>query len=181
MIPVSRLLYSGSSSKEGTLSACILQPATQVICWLIKSIARTTLRSGTIPSPISYGDQDHVMQIIVTAHSAETESMTGSAALVHKQRVCHSTIFRRSQEEQFGKVIYLLLVGVTRTWTMAMQVRKRYQEIFSSQADTTSWLTGADRGRVSREKVWSLVWLPVFVLWLLSKSWYFPFPERERV
>ena len=49
VIPVSQLLYSASSSKGGTLSACILQPATQVICWLIKPIERTTLGSGTHP------------------------------------------------------------------------------------------------------------------------------------
>lgn len=83
---------------------------------------------------------------------------------------------RNSLESSF---IYLWEWRGLEPWQCKLD-RKRYQ-IFSSEIDKTSWLTGGDSGRVSREKVWSLVWLPVSLLWLLSKSWYFPFPERESI
>lgn len=78
VILVSQLLYS-ETLKEEFYSIYILQPATQIICWLIKPIERATLGSGTHPWPNQlWRPSSCGMQIIVTAHSAEPESMAGN-------------------------------------------------------------------------------------------------------
>lgn len=78
-----------------------------------------------ILDPVSSGSQGEVVSKSVTAHSAETERMTGN------DRSCsrfESMSLHHIQEKSRGtvsKLIYVLLMGVMRTWTRATGVRQK--------------------------------------------------------